>query len=64
MGHQIEFEDTVCGGFPVLVRATEYRENGMWFLEDFEILTIKGGAANFIVSKMTEKDWDELGNSK
>lgn len=64
MGHQIEFEDTVCGGFPVLVRATEYRENGMRFLEDFEIFTIKGGDANFIVGKMTEKDWDNLGVSR
>lgn len=65
MSRQVEFESTVCNGFPVRVRCTIQNaepEVGIFktFGEDFEIMTLAGKPAPFIETKMAQADWDKL----
>lgn len=65
MAREIEFETTVAGGFPVLVRCTMQRAEpdvGIMsdYGEDFEVLTRQGGSAKFIEGLITQDDWDRL----
>ncbi len=62
---QIEFESTVAGGFPVLVRCEmEGPDRSVGIMDshavDFEFRTLKGGDASFIEKKITRLDWDNL----
>lgn len=65
MAREIEFETTVAGGFPVLVRCTMQRAEpdvGIMsdYGEDFEVMTRKGKPAPWIEKKMTQADWDDV----
>ena len=65
MATKVEFETTVCGGFPVLVTANVFRGDasvGMdhMIAEDIELRTLRGSPALFLERKLTRNDLDQL----
>lgn len=65
MSQKVEFETTVCNGFPVTVTANVYQGDasvGMDYMivEDIELSTMRGRPAVFLENKLTKDDRDDL----
>lgn len=58
----VNFESTVCNGFPVCVEASIFPGDDVYGREvdDISITTPAGKPAKFIEAKMTKDDWDRL----